>query len=83
MDVTVDGVRLVNSGSVSNPFPPDLRASYVMLEADETSTRLQHQRVAYDQQAVIEALQSVNHPAAEYIAGHMQGDNLPFWHRAG
>lgn len=82
MDVTVDGVRLVNSGSVSNPYPPDLRASYVMLEADETSTRLQHRRVAYDYQAVIEALQLVNHPAAAYIAGHMRGENLPHWRRA-
>jgi len=79
MDLTVDGVRLVNSGSVSNPYPPDLRASYVMLAADETSTRLQHRRVAYDHQRVIEALQSVNHPAAEYITGHMRGENLPHW----
>ncbi|HUW14338.1 MAG TPA: metallophosphoesterase family protein, partial [Anaerolineae bacterium] len=83
MDVTVDGVRLVNSGSVSNPYPPDLRASYVTLEADETGTRLQHHRVSYDHQAVIEALQNINHPAADYIAGHMRGENLPHWSRAG
>jgi len=82
MDVTVDAVRLVNSGSVSNPYPPDLRANYLMLTAEETSTRLQHHRVAYDHQAVIEDLQRINHPAAEHIARHMRGESLPFWLRA-
>ena len=26
-DRRIDGVRVVNPGSISNPFPPDLRAS--------------------------------------------------------
>ena len=34
-DRTVGNIRVVNPGSVSNPFPPDLRASYVILEADK------------------------------------------------
>jgi predicted phosphodiesterase len=81
MSKVVDGVQLVNAGSVSNPFPPDLRASYLLLEADETATRLEQRRVAYDHQAVVDALHRVGHPAAGYIAGHMSGEHLPFWSR--
>lgn len=82
MSTTVDGVQLVNAGSVSNPFPPDLRASYLLLAADETGTRIEPRRVEYDRQAVIEALDRVAHPAAWYIAGHMSGEHLPFWSRS-
>jgi putative phosphoesterase len=77
MDVRVDEVHLVNAGSVSNPFPPDLRAGYVMLEADETGYHLHHRRVAYDREAVVRALQHVNHPAARYIIRYMRGENHP------
>jgi len=45
MDLRVDDVRVVNLGSVSNPLPPDLRASYVILEADDSVYRLQHRWV--------------------------------------
>jgi predicted phosphodiesterase len=31
LDRIVDGVRIVNVGSVSNPFPPDLRACYASM----------------------------------------------------
>jgi predicted phosphodiesterase len=73
----VDGVHLMNAGSVSNPFPPDLRASYVLLEADEMGYSLQHRRVAYDREAVVSALRQVNHPAAGYIIRYMRGENHP------
>jgi len=81
MFAEVAGVRLVNVGSVSNPYPPDLRASYLLLEADESGARLEPRRVEYDHQAVIDALCRVAHPAAWYIAGHMTGDYEPFWNR--
>lgn len=48
MDVMLGRTRLINTGSVSNPFPPDLRASYVLVEADEAGYRLEHRRVEYD-----------------------------------
>jgi predicted phosphodiesterase len=75
----VDGVRLVNAGSVSNPLAPDLPASYVLLEATESGYRLQHRRVAYDREAVIKELRRVNHPAAEYITRCMRGAKYPPW----
>jgi len=79
MEVRVDEVHLVNAGSVSNAFPPDVRASYVMLEADESGYRLRHRRVAYDREAVIGELGRVNHPAAKYIIQYLRGKNHPYW----
>lgn len=79
LDVEVDGVRLVNAGSVSNAFPPDLRAGYVLLEAEGAGYRLEQRRVAYDREAVVAALHEVNHPAAAYIGRHMRGQNRPHW----
>jgi hypothetical protein len=79
MDRQVGGVRVVNLGSVSNPWAPDLRASYASVEADASGYRLQHRRVAYDRQAVIEAVQRSRHPGAEFLVGHMLGKFRPWW----
>lgn len=78
-DRTVGGIRVVNPGSVSNPFPPDLRACYALLEADERGYSLTLKRVDYDRQAVIAAVKEVNHPSAGYIASFMQGQVKKDW----
>ncbi len=78
-DRQVNGVRMVNLGSVSNPLPPDLRASYVLLDADTSGYRLQHRRVDYDRQAVIDLTRKVRHPQAGYITKFMLGQRLPEW----
>jgi predicted phosphodiesterase len=83
MDVRVNGVHLVNVGSVSNAFPPDLRASYVLLEAKESGYGLQHRRVWYDREAVVRELRRVNHPTMRYIMRHMRGENHPHWRQDG
>jgi predicted phosphodiesterase len=79
MDLRIDEVRVVNLGSVSNPLPPDLRASYVLLESDDTGYRLQHRWVDYDHQAVIAAAEQVRHPVAGYIARYMLGQRRAGW----
>jgi len=79
LDRQVSGVRVVNLGSVSNPWAPDLRASYVLVEAGASGYRLQHRRVAYDRQAAIEAVQRSHHPGAEFLVGHMLGQFQPWW----
>ncbi len=81
-DRTVNGIRMVNQGSVSNPLPPDLRASYVLLEADSAGYHLQHHRVDYDHAAVIDRLQKIRHPHADYIIQYMRGENKPPWDEA-
>ncbi len=81
LDIEVDGVRVVNPGSVSNPFPPDLRASYAILDADATGYRIQHQRVDYNRDAVIAMVRRMRHPAAEYVTQFMLGQNEPAWRK--
>jgi putative phosphoesterase len=78
-DRTVGDLRVVNPGSVSNPFPPDLTAAYALLEAREAGYEIAFQRVEYDREAVIEAAREVDHPSAEYIIGFMKGENRPDW----
>lgn len=73
MDVQVNSRRLVNVGSVSNPRPPDLRASYAILEADRTGYEVELMRVDYDREAVIAAVQATRHPGADFIIRHMRG----------
>lgn len=71
--------RLINTSSVSNPFPPDLDANYLILENDETSHSITRYFVAYDHEAVINAVQNIHHPAAEYILAYMLGKNVAPW----
>lgn len=78
-DRMVNEMRIVNPGSVSNQFPPDLRASYVLLTADETGYRLEHRRVDYDHEAVIAACERVRFPGGPYVTRFMRGENLPPW----
>ena len=73
MDRTVNGVRVVNVGSVSNPQTSDRRACYSILEANDTGYAVQHFRVEYDCQAVVDAIRRSRHPAGEYIARHFIG----------
>jgi len=78
-DRSVKEIRVVNPGSVSNPFPPDLRASYAILEVDESGYAIDHRRVDYDRNAVVKAVQEVNHPSAEYILEFMKGEVKKDW----
>jgi predicted phosphodiesterase len=71
--------RVVNLGSVSNPLAPDLRASYVRLEADRSGYRLTHRRVDYDRAAAVAALGRLRHPGARFIVDHFLGRRRPPW----
>jgi putative phosphoesterase len=70
MDRSVDGIRVLNVGSVSNPHVGDRRACYSILEATESGYTIEQFRVAYDYQSVIDAIQRSRHPAGEFIARH-------------
>ena len=72
----VGDVRVANLGSVSNPTAPDLRASYVMLDASASGTAIEHRRVAYDHSAFIEAVRSSRHPDAEFILNFQRGKKV-------
>lgn len=79
LNLKLGQVHVVNLGSVSNPLPPDLRASYVILEATETGYTVKHHRVDYNRAAVIAAVERVRYPAADFITRLMRGQHQPAW----
>jgi hypothetical protein len=64
----------VNLGSVSNPWAEDLRASYVIIEADESGYALTWHRVDYDRQAVIEQMHAIRYPKPRHVIAHLSGE---------
>ena len=70
----VNAVRVANLGCVGNPVAPDLRASYVILDAREDGVSLHHRRVAYDHAAFSEAVHRSRHPEADFILSHQRGE---------
>ena len=77
LDIQVNGYRVINPGSVSNPVSSDTRARYAVISADEHGVRSSFHRVDYDRDAVISALQRIRHPAAQFIIQHLQGKHVP------
>ena len=75
----INGKRVLNPGSVSNPFPPDLRASYAILIADENGYSIAHKRVEYDRERVVRFMREVNHPSKEYVQSFMKGEARKDW----
>jgi predicted phosphodiesterase len=73
-DRMIGDVRAVNLGSVSNPVAPDLRASYVVIDAGDDGYALEHRRVPYDCEAVIAALEALNHPGRDWLIKHHRGE---------
>ena len=71
--------HVVNLGSVSNPLEPSLKASYGVLEADESGYHFEHHQVDYDREAVIKLSYELHHPAAGYIASLLRGDLVRSW----
>ncbi len=79
LDLSVNGIRVVNLGSVSNSVQEDLRASYAIIHANERGYTIEHRRVEYDREAVIAALEQSHHPASQFIIQYMRGKNIPHW----
>ena len=77
IEAHVDGVHIVNTGSVSNGFHPDLRAVWVCLEADVNGYEITYHRVPYDTEAVIKALENLMHPGRFFITRLMRGEFTP------
>jgi predicted phosphodiesterase len=69
MDRTVDGVRIINDGSVGLPLDGDHRPAYALLDFEGDRCRVTIRRVAYDREAVITELERVEHPAVAWVGG--------------
>lgn len=63
LDRSIDGVRIFNNGSVSNPVTDDQRAMWTLLEADESGYRLDRRFVEYDRERYLDQVASLHHPA--------------------
>lgn len=73
MERMVDGVRVVNLGSVSNPVTDDTRAMWTLLDADDDGYRLERRFVEYDREQVIRNVAAVRHPLAGMIGDFFRG----------
>lgn len=73
LDRTVDGVRAINPGSVSNPRVDesgDRRASYATIDAGSGDLRVSMHRVEYDTHAVVQAIRASDFfPNPEWLIG--------------
>lgn len=63
----VDGVHVVNLGSVSIHVTSDKYASYAILASDYEGYSLTRRQVQYDRAAVISQLEQVRHPGRAFI----------------
>jgi putative phosphoesterase len=79
MNRSLDSKRIINPGSVSNSFAPDLRASYAILTADEKGYHVAFHRADYDRMAVIEEVKRSGNPGAAYIIRFMEGKVRASW----
>jgi len=73
MDETVDGVRMLNLGSVSNPVTADTRAMWTLLDADESGYRIERRFAAYDLAEVIAAIEAAHHPSRRFVSAFFDG----------
>lgn len=67
LDRTAEGIRVINTGSVSNPPRPDKRATWLLLETDETGYRVERHVAGYDIEAYLASVVAIEHPARERI----------------
>jgi diadenosine tetraphosphatase ApaH/serine/threonine PP2A family protein phosphatase len=65
----VDGIELVNPGSVGLPFDGDTRAAYALLHHDHS---VEHRRVEYDHGAVAARLREIDEPWTETVAKRIE-----------
>lgn len=68
-DRSVDGVRIVNVGSVGLPLDGDARAAYALVDFAGGEPAVAVRRVGYDRDGVLGELDRVGHPAREWVGG--------------
>jgi predicted phosphodiesterase len=77
-DRRVDGVRVLNAGSVSNPITDDLRAGYLIVAGNRHGHDIEHHRVTYDREAFLRAVTASGHPEHDYIASFQRGEQYRY-----
>jgi len=68
LDRIVDGVRIVNDGSVGLSLDGDRRPAYALLDFAAGECAVTLRRVAYNHEAVTVELERVNHPGQNWVS---------------
>ena len=71
--------RVIVTGGIGNPFAADMRAKYVILEADEAGYTITFRYVAYDYEAVVAAIEASHHASAEFLLLFARAQYVPPW----
>lgn len=66
-DRNVDGVRMLNPGSVSNPPSDDRDARYLLLHCTDAGHTVELRSVPYDVDAVRRSIEGSGYPGADYL----------------
>ena len=76
MDEVINGVRVVNTGSVGLPFDGDPRACYALISNLKANhprdVQVDLRRVSYNIDSAIQQLRHLNHPAADLTAYNLR-----------
>jgi predicted phosphodiesterase len=72
LDRSVDGIRVINLGSLSNPPGDDKRATWTLLDAGNEGYTVERRFVDYDIAAVRHRLEEDRVPAWEYVMGYFR-----------
>jgi diadenosine tetraphosphatase ApaH/serine/threonine PP2A family protein phosphatase len=68
-DRAVDGIRVVNAGSVGMPYEAEPAAYWALLEAD-----VELRRTDYDIDAAVASIEATEHPRAREVASYLTPD---------
>jgi len=75
----VGATTVVNLGSLSIPFAPDVRASYVVLENEAGGHRFEHRRVAYDIDELLAQMNRLRFPGTAFLTPRFLGEVKAPW----
>jgi predicted phosphodiesterase len=76
VDRRVDGMRIVNDGSVGLPLDGNPDPAYALLDFENGDCDVAIRRVTYPRDAVIAELERVAHPAREWVGGILRNAGL-------
>lgn len=73
--------HIIGLGSIGKPIGKELRASYAILDADETGYTITQHYAEYDTEAFIQQLYEVHYPTPTFLEQFYRGEYVPKWER--
>jgi putative phosphoesterase len=72
-DRRLDGIRVLNPGSVGLPFRGPGCASWMVIDADASGVRVEHRLTPFDVDAAVADLRARRHPGADFVESILRG----------